>query len=681
MSQIYLPSLESLNIKNFSLYPNNGGLDFSYDFKNGLNLFVGGNGTGKTTLTKLIKFALIGHYREITDVSIYKEERKQKRPEYPKNFYRNRMQNTFEQNDMAEVTLNFKVNNVLFSVTRNLYDIKLTKASYIESGKSIVIEGEVIAQDKYEKLQPKEKQKYLQYNYEELVTKASALSSFDGIIFFVNEILYFGEDRQLVLWNWDIQEELSSKYFNDPKLDEERSTLLLEQKYKDTQARQTSEEIKAIRDAIDRVEKKDKDIIDPNQNPYYRINELRQRLEKEEKKIISIQKERVELTERRKQLNSSRIKNAQKLNEIESEVRIEEGKVHDLIWRNKNPKYEIYQKHLKNNHSCPACNQELSQPEFLKVYGTGDTCFVCHKLVKSSSKKSPEVTKLYKDIEGKQIEQQNTEREIVEIEQKLDDLDTTFNKLDLSLFNLKSQIRELDFELNQSQSKTTNSDPDASNEFKHKLELEIKDLQEKKKKYQEEGKSYSDKIAIISKEMNDKKAQILHELSQIFSKFAGNFLGVPCRLTNEDVVVDKGKKIRVYLPLVGNEEIPRTDPEEFSESQRFFVDLSFRMSLLSFFYKQPSFFICETPDSSLDISYERNAAEVFLEYMKQDNALIITSNLNNSDFLSYISTKAPAINHVNLLKIGRVSNIQSNSEILTQTSTKIEEIINGRKKI
>lgn len=84
MNQIFLPSLLSLNIRNFSLYPNNGGLDFHYDFKNGLNLFVGGNGTGKTTLTKLIKFALIGHYREQTDTSIYKGVERIKRPEYPK---------------------------------------------------------------------------------------------------------------------------------------------------------------------------------------------------------------------------------------------------------------------------------------------------------------------------------------------------------------------------------------------------------------------------------------------------------------------------------------------------------------------------------------------------------------------------------------------------------------------
>lgn len=677
MSPIFLPTLLNLNVRNFSLYPKGEGLDLHYDFKNGLNLFVGGNGTGKTTLTKLIKFALIGHYRDQTTVSIYDNKERVKRPEYPKNYYRNRMDGSFANNNLAEVTLTFKLNETEFTVTRNLYDIKITNATFKKSGKQTKIEGEVISQDKYEKLSDNEKEKYLQFNYEKYVTQFSQFGSFDGLIFFVNEILYFGEDRKLILWNWSVQEELSSKYFNNPELDLKRSNLLLKQKYEDTQARQTSEEIKAIRDAIDRVENKGKGIGDTKQNPYTKLNELKLKLDREEKKILVLQKERVENTERRKHLNSLRSKITQQISDIESEIKIEERKVHDVIWRNKNPKYEVYQKHLKNNHTCPACNQALSTKEFSQVYETGENCFVCHKTLKSNTLKSPKVLELYLGIEKKQVEQQNTEKEIIEIEKRLDELDSIYNKLDVAVFDLRSVVRELDFELNQKQAKSKGRET-SPDDFKHKLQLELKNLEEKKKKYQEKSKVFGDEVSKISKEMNQKQALTLTELSKIFSKFASNFLGVECKLQYDDIVIEKGKKVRVYLPIVGNEIHPRKDEEEFSESQRFFVDLSFRMSLLNYFYKEPAFFICETPDSSLDISYERNAAEVFLEYLKQKNALIITSNLNNSDFLSFILKNAPDKNHINLLKIGKISNIQSDSKILNQTSEKIEKIIHGR---
>jgi hypothetical protein len=105
--------------------------------------------------------------------------------------------------------------------------------------------------------------------------------------------------------------------------------------------------------------------------------------------------------------------------------------------------------------------------------------------------------------------------------------------------------------------------------------------------------------------------------------------------------------------------------EEMSESQRFFVDHSFRMSILTFFYKTPSFYIVETPDSSLDISYERNAASVFAEFLTKPNSLIITSNLNNSLFIEHLlDQKDINLGIVGLLDIAKKSTIQNTSEQL-----------------
>lgn len=53
--QIYLPELLSINIKNYTLYPN--GLDYTFDFVKGVNLVLGGNGMGKPLL--LILFDLL----------------------------------------------------------------------------------------------------------------------------------------------------------------------------------------------------------------------------------------------------------------------------------------------------------------------------------------------------------------------------------------------------------------------------------------------------------------------------------------------------------------------------------------------------------------------------------------------------------------------------------------------
>ena len=97
----------------------------------------------------------------------------------------------------------------------------------------------------------------------------------------------------------------------------------------------------------------------------------------------------------------------------------------------------------------------------------------------------------------------------------------------------------------------------------------------------------------------------------------------------------------------------------------FFVDHSFRMSILTFFYQSPSFYIVETPDSSLDLSYEKNAAEVFLQFLNKPNIVIVTSNLNNSSFVNYlISDSKISFSMVGLPDIAKKSVIQgTNVEI------------------
>lgn len=118
-----------------------------------------------------------------------------------------------------------------------------------------------------------------------------------------------------------------------------------------------------------------------------------------------------------------------------------------------------------------------------------------------------------------------------------------------------------------------------------------------------------------------------------------------------------------FYPVIAGK--VRFNEEEMSESQRFFVDHSFRMSILTFFYRTPTFYIVETPDSSLDISYERNAARVFAEFLKRPNSLILTSNLNNSLFIEHLlNQKDIETGIVGLLDIAKQSTIQNTSEQL-----------------
>ena len=191
-------------------------------------------------------------------------------------------------------------------------------------------------------------------------------------------------------------------------------------------------------------------------------------------------------------------------------------------------------------------------------------------------------------------------------------------------------------------------------------------------KYNHQRKSIEEdsKAAEISKRMEIEVTENVLQFSRLFSTYAEQFLGVECKLTYTKLNNDNTMR---FYPVIGG--ITRKNEEELSESQRFFIDHSFRMAILTFFYQCPTFYIVETPDSSLDISYEHNAAKVFLRFLEKPNSIIITSNLNNSTFLRYLIENSEGyVDVVGLLDIAKQSMIQNSSEKLKGLYNEIKSI-------
>ena len=73
----------------------------------------------------------------------------------------------------------------------------------------------------------------------------------------------------------------------------------------------------------------------------------------------------------------------------------------------------------------------------------------------------------------------------------------------------------------------------------------------------------------------------------------------------------------------------RTSPSQVSESQREFIDLAFRISLIKVVtYNSCGSIVMDAPESSLDAIFVDRAAHVFNEFSSQgNNKLILASNL------------------------------------------------------
>ncbi|PBN46991.1 coiled-coil domain-containing protein [Capnocytophaga sputigena] len=652
--QIYLPELLSINIKNYTLYPN--GLDYTFEFVKGANLVLGGNGMGKTTFVNIIRFAILGLYKKPFGYTrTYQGNIIEKRQLFPQKYFSSRMDDSVRTDTSPTVSISMKINNTTVELTRDLSSITLTKLKV----DGIEVLGDLINQFSYEKLSDIEKKDTLPYKYENIIKNNTNLE-FDDLIFFVNEVLFFGEDHKTILWNDegffpDVQSELFNKYFNDPDLDKKRQEAIRKAKYFDSLSRHISEDIRAINKVLSKM--KEAPVTDHStnkENIAFTLIDLKAELARMNSKLETIQKERVSKSQHISLLQNDINKISLSVNDKDKQLTQIEEELNSHIWETVHPLYHIFIKNIQLNHVCPMCshpNGELVE----RVTNEQNNCFVCGTpistntdtdiiLRKQFEEISVERKSLYQSINSKKQKIQNIEQEII-------NLDSEFSNIESRKREIQQNIRELEYENVMSDNSQNSIQPFLD---------EVNSLTQQKEYYQKQRDEQYDIVTSISNEIEDIITANVQAFSSIFSQYAGKFLGVPCELTYMKQVRDSNKR---FYPIIDGK--VRFYEEEMSESQRFFVDHSFRMSILTFFYKTPSFYIVETPDSSLDISYEGNAASVFAEFLKKPNSLIITSNLNNSLFIEHLlNQKDIDLGIVGLLEIAKQSTIQNTNEQL-----------------
>ena len=659
-NNIFLPQLKRVGIYNYSLYNTN----IDYNFIDGINLIIGGNGVGKTTFVNIIKYSLIGLYKNDLVVRNYQGEKRFSRETYRNTnvYFRNRMKGLPSDQD-AFVELEFLLNECTFYVKRSLYDTVLLEAKYVEKDEVHVIEGEPIRQDAYSRLDNDsdvDKSKYLQYNYETIVANKANMTDFNDFIFFVNQILMFGEDRNTVLWDENIQERLLSNYLNDPTLESQRKEYTFEAKYQDSISRHKQEEIKAIRRVLDQISSNSS-----INNASYDTQKIVLEIEKHEKRLETLEKDATGIHKNAHLIHKKISDMSVKINSKEQEINGLETQLLSQYWPGINPKYMTYKKQYRINHICPMCNSPVENDNGEDI---GNVCFLCHSNINLPSDNNLGILK--SELADLLNQRQSLELEVMKLENDLDSIDKNMRRIRLKLFELKNQLRDLGGELELK----SNVDESTAKETSYvamvkriqELTLEKDDAQ---RKCEDLKNKCSEIVALIEQNLIDSTQSI----SEIFKRFAEAFLRLPCYLTLDKSEI---KKIKIFIPIIDGR--MRNDSEELSESQRFFIDYSFRMSILAYFYNGPSFYICETPDASLDLSYEENAANTLLKYLEKPNALILTSNLNNSTFIMNIIEKCQKINVINLLKYGKVSQVQTNHEALQKLSNDIERIVYGK---
>jgi hypothetical protein len=652
-----LPVLKKVAVSDLSLYTR----PINMKISPGINLIIGGNGIGKTTLINTILFALVGN-------ATY--ERFDPKPNIvplvDEDYFKGRIET--KDQDRAKVTLTIGVEKHEIIVTRALYRPRILKL-VVKSGSSKAQTWRGTPEE-------------LEVRYRKLLERTLEISKFEDFVFIVANLLLFGEERRTLAWDSDVQNRLLRLLFLPKSFDDEVSKYSYQFTHNDTLGRHKSEERKDIRQAIktwleDKAAKKDgskdelgSETLEPREIELRLaeletemglivevIEQLTRSLETEvtELKSLNVEADHIEL---------QRLPLSSQLVQLETDF-------YSNVYKKVPPEYVIILEGMIKHGVCQFCG---TKDEALKRTGRklkrDGECIICRSRVKHILKS--DTNKLTDDLAEQinslraQLEklveaqsdstgaQASAKAEIERLQEQLIEKAQKHRHLQTEILAIRSKYLML------TQEQSPDPDRDSWLETQHE---KINELDSRIEEFYRKRDAAGKKL----KDLNEKYVEVLHgvneNLTPLFSHFASRFLGTSCELVVSRRTRTR-KPVGYMFPRFNDKE--RENIDQVSESQRFFIDQAFRMALISWFADSshlPTFCIVETPEGSLDLVYERNVAEMYAEFGTHKHSIIATSNLNSSNFLVRLikqlgNTTERRGRVVDLLHYGRLSRVQ-----------------------
>lgn len=606
MNSFFLPQLKEIEIFDYKLYK----CPLKITFNSKLNVIFGTNGTGKSTLLMLILFSIIGPYKGGIKTKTRNEQRKDNRPLYDEDFFINRV---IQYEEMAQVTSKFYINKDKYEVTHSLNDCSLKKVIFNDeelSGKIITYKT---YEYKYSKVREKEKRNeeelegYLIYEYQKKIKESTGLpGGVNTLINMLLDVMFFDEGRKFTFWNAYLQETIIGKYIVDKDFYEEYCERKLETKALESKYKKASETANFMTKFL-QTEKNEKFNSDLEEN------ELRIKLVNLDN---AIQYNNGELNKRQQEYQRKNEHILHLMQEIEK-IREKIQELDEIWYKNLFPNQytKFYQKFSKKmvENICPICGQN----HLFNI--KTEECIFCQSKLKIEEKK--DIVKIDIERRNQQLILGAKSKESEELRKELVKLKQQINIIKQDIEKEVSEKNQIEVFLNPVNSALEENDArrlEKARQNRDEALLAYNNCKEKENK--------------MKKEVESELVNNFRDFSNIFCRYARSFFG--------------GRHaVKLSLPFINDEAIDetlirfsldekeRTESYMLSESQRIFTDLAFRFAILTSFHKQ-SFFMCETPDSTLDLLHETNAVNTFKEYINMGNTLILTANARKSNLIS-----------------------------------------------
>ena len=632
LPQVSLPRPTTIRLRNFSLYGRRKTIEARFDKQ--VYCLAGANGLGKSTFLAALNYAITGVVAEPGRRFLGASDFYDEVVPYSQTYFDGRIRQ--RDHDAAQVELEMEVGTRRYSLTRGMFDPRGLR-------ELLITDGDGTASSFAEGMNESQRHRV----YEKAVLADSGLDDFSQLVFLQLFVLTFDEERRLLFWDErTAQTALFIAFGGSAESARRAEQLQRTVDSADSLVRNLQWQASGLRDQLHALEAVEAGSDDTDAS----LEERHQRMQRSTEGAAA-HYERITTA-----LHDSNVRHA------DASARLRASRT----------EYEVaYQSRLASHRDAaghPAVSRTIST-------GTCDVCGIADESVVEvtqaalSAGKCPLCRNELPETAVKTAAEEDLIQQlganVVELEAEVSERLSEVERLQVESQDAEAQLLAKQAELDGFRVENTMAlsssgfDNSSLKEATSGLQGQIKDLLSRKESQRKRRDKAKESLRQMQKDLIGLYAQVESEFVPEFRGLASEFLGV-------DIEVDLDRRASSLQLRLALAEQDRREPDELSESQRFFVDIALRMALAKQFASpvSPATLFIDTPEGSLDIAYERRAGRMFGRFVDGADRLFMTANINTSKLLLELASTCGSdkMNLVRMTDWTSLSEVQQEAE-------------------
>jgi hypothetical protein len=597
--------------------------DVSMSLSGGPNVILGGNGLGKTTIMQAIVFGLTGGAEEAT------EEDKELR--WNHSYFRGRL--NASQLRAASVEVDFALGKTEFTVRRGLNGSHVIGFRAGRSNKWIE-----------DKERPQEA-------FDRALRDSGGYQSTQDFAFIVHRLLYLPETRRLLAWDTNAQ----IRIFMMLNQDASRETWFHNQrarlKQMDSKKRHIHVALGTAQAYLTSLMEFEEQVGDEEEQEAMAAIPSAPDITSLVDQLHRAAKESVEAAELVQTARGNLSQLSIEVESLHEQIESVEASLISSFLSEQERESSLALHKLLESGVCPACgtiDPELRATAEKNAREHG--CLLCGSKIPQGTNR--ELATLRSQLSEKLKAQRVLEDSLAIAEAKLSDLRMREDELQEMVTSVRLQQPVLAI-----------TEPNLPETTKEQLLAQRNDLQKQEADLEAQIYRLQNQLRQEFERFRVQVADRRAQLGQLYTQYATSFLGLKCELA-ETEEHDRLLSLSRFVPKFNDS--AREDPETCSEAQRFFLDIAFRMALIdlsSDFSGRSGTFVCETPETALDMSYVDNVVEMFRRFSQEGHTLLLSANIQLNGIAGKVLSSVPKKERknriLNLLDIGQLSQVHN----------------------